>query len=184
MSIVTVGDLRKVLDERGWSCEALAAQVPISNMTLRRLLTKPDEALVPEKYQQLLNGLLSPPAAPAQLDPVEVVLSGMQQTRAEVLASLEADGRGVRKPELVLRDVGRRFDARDVPRAAMEMLSELRTHFPKVGRAGQALILGGLAYFLNPFDLIADTIVAVGFIDDLGVLALIHARMLAKTAKP
>lgn len=180
-----VGDLRRMLDARGWSPEELAQHVPVSNMTWRRLLSRQDSDALPAKYQALLARLESPAAADAAasaqdepaLDPVQVVLSGMGQTQAGVLSSMEADGAAVAAPREVLAQSTKRFRDRLVPTHVREMVADLRARWPQLGRAGQALVVGGLAYFLNPFDLIADSVLTVGFIDDLGVLTLIHGRL-------
>jgi uncharacterized membrane protein YkvA (DUF1232 family) len=36
----------------------------------------------------------------------------------------------------------------------------------------KAIIIGALGYFIMPFDLVADPTVAVGYVDDIGALAL------------
>lgn len=38
----------------------------------------------------------------------------------------------------------------------------------------KALIVGTLAYFINPFDIIPDMIPFVGFVDDLTIIALVY----------
>ncbi|MEN9799354.1 MAG: hypothetical protein RL653_3050, partial [Pseudomonadota bacterium] len=164
---------------RGWSPEVLADKVPVSNMTWRRLLAKADAEPLPAKYRALLSPLAGEGGAVSTdgLDPVGVVLSGMQQTRSEVLSSLSTDGAAVARPRQVLAESGRRLRSGLLPSRLVRLLRSLRSAYALAGRAGQALILGGLVYFLNPFDLIADSIVSVGLVDDLGVLSLIHARL-------
>lgn len=184
MTLQTVGDLRAFLEDRGWSCEVLAQQVPVSNMTWRRLLEKADQHPIPPKYVTLLEKLEVSAAPPSAINPTQVVLSGMRQTKSEVLASLEDDGRAIRRPAPLLARVTARFRDATVPKRAATLLADLRRRFPTVSRSGQALILGGFAYFINPFDLIADTIPTVGFVDDIGVLLLIQSRLTRGVNKP
>jgi uncharacterized membrane protein YkvA (DUF1232 family) len=43
---------------------------------------------------------------------------------------------------------------------------------PEVPKKEKAIIIGALGYFIMPFDLVADPTVAVGYVDDIGALAL------------
>lgn len=170
------------LDARGWSPEVLAEKVPVSNMTWRRLLAKADAEPLPAKYRALLSSLAEErgEVRAERLDPVGVVLTGMGQTRSEVLSSMSSDGVAVARPRQVLAESWRRLRSGLLPTRLVGLLRDLRRSYALAGRAGQALILGGLVYFLNPFDLIADSIVSVGLVDDLGVLTLIHSRLVAR----
>ena len=174
----TIGDLRAFLNERSWSCETLAEKVPVSNMTLRRLLARPDSDRIPEKYVSLLNAPFS--GHSAEIDDVAIVLSGMQQTRAEVAQTLCDDGGAVRDPRLLLTQVQAKVRQNHVPAKLKSLLKDATTTFNGLGRMGQCLILGACAYFMNPFDLIADPIVGIGFVDDIGILSIVGQKLRSK----
>ena len=182
MPIDTVGSLRRFLAGKQWSCEVLAQKVPVSNMTWRRLLQKNDEAPLPQKYQALLSGLVEEPQA-TTIDEVQLVLSGMQQTPTEVIGALSAEGASVDKPQVIFEKSRKRAKSRDVPERLRALLKTTSSAFLNIGRPGQFLILGGLAYFLNPMDLIADPIVGLGFADDVGIFTVIQQRLFGKKAK-
>jgi uncharacterized membrane protein YkvA (DUF1232 family) len=183
VQIKTVGDLRRFLDDRKWSCETLAEHVPVSNMTWRRLLEKPDHTLFPEKYRRLIEEsfLIESPGADS-LDPIELVLSGRQQTPTQFLESIAAEGLSVLSLKKHQKLVAKAQHSISAPASVIALVQELKQKLPSVGRTSQALILGGLAYFLNPVDLINDGIIALGFIDDIGVLTLIRAKCGGKPA--
>jgi uncharacterized membrane protein YkvA (DUF1232 family) len=175
----TTGELRQWLEARGWSPEVLSEKVPVSNMTWRQLLAKADAEPLPAESRALLAPLSRARgvAGTEGLDPVGVVLSGMRQTRSEVLTSMSTDGAAVARLRRVLAESWRRLRSGLLPSGVVGLLRSLRRSYALAGRTGQALILGGLVYFLNPFDLIADSVVSVGLVDDLGVLSLIQARL-------
>ena len=49
--------------------------------------------------------------------------------------------------------------------------------------AQMALIVGALLYFLNPLDLVADALVGIGFLDDVGVLGIVLRKLRAGRAR-
>lgn len=179
MKIATIGDLRRLLAERQWSCEVLAQKVPVSNMTWRRLLEKDDSEPIPPKYQHLLAGLLEP-STPAMVDAVQVVTSGMQQTQGEIIDLLVSDGAALSQPEEILESSRKRARLPNVPQQLHELVKSSSRALFSLGRAGQFLVFGGLAYFVNPLDLIADPIVGLGFVDDIGIFLLIRKKLFPK----
>lgn len=54
---------------------------------------------------------------------------------------------------------------------------------PEVHWGKKALVVGALAYFIIPADAIPDIAPAIGFLDDIGVIALV-IRYLGKEIKP
>ena len=48
---------------------------------------------------------------------------------------------------------------------------------PKVSIIDKAIIIGGLGYFISPFDIIPDAIPVVGYIDDMAVLMFVYSRV-------
>ncbi len=183
MSFETVGSLRNFLQEKSWSCEVLATHVAVSNMTWRRLLAKPDATPLPVKYRMLLGQALEADVGdghPAEsLDPLSIVLSGTGQTEDQVLFGLAKEGGKLHLNAHAKRLALKARHTVATPRRIHNLLRDLRRIFPLVGRGSQALILGGLVYFLNPFDLIADSVLSVGLLDDLGILLLIRSRLKA-----
>jgi hypothetical protein len=145
MAPTTTGELKRWLDAKGWSPETLAGHVPVSNMTWRRLLAKPADAPLPAKDRFLLASLEPGGSVPAGegLDPVDVVLSGIRQTRAEVLTGMSAEGAAVAVPRRLLTESWKRVGSGPLPRRLVALVKDLRQHYGVVGKAGQVLILGG-----------------------------------------
>lgn len=179
MTLQTVGDLRTFLVDQGWSCEKLAEKVPVSNMTWRRLLKQPDPTQLPEKYRQMLEPLTGD-ATPTSIDEIRLVLTGMQKTQAEIVDTLSADGETIGDSKKVFRQAQNRARATLVPARLKGFVREVTEAFSTLGHTGKVLVLGGLVYFINPFDLIADPIVGLGFLDDVGIFAVIHQRLFGK----
>ncbi len=48
---------------------------------------------------------------------------------------------------------------------------------PKVSFANKAIIIGGLGYFISPFDIIPDAIPVAGYIDDMAVLMFVYSTV-------
>lgn len=44
----------------------------------------------------------------------------------------------------------------------------------KLSRRDKAIVLGALIYFINPLDIIPDPTLFIGFLDDMGVVALVY----------
>ncbi len=44
----------------------------------------------------------------------------------------------------------------------------------KLSRRDKAIVIGALIYFINPLDLIPDPTLFIGFLDDMGVIALVY----------
>ncbi len=152
-------------------------------MTWRRLLARRDSQRVPDKYRAVLERHFAPPAATEtpELDPVAVVLSGAGGDKAGLLSGLRAEGEGVAEVDPLVRDVeAKARKTRLVPVRLSELVARLVEQIPKASNTAKALILGGLLYFLNPFDLIADAILGIGFVDDVGILVLIRERLQAR----
>lgn len=180
MSFENVGKLRLFLNERGWSCETLAMMVPVSNMTWRRLLAKEDEAPVPLKYQHLLMDSLKEESDERQVfevDPVATVLHAENKSAEEFLSCLQERGQTIMQDKSWRKDF---FDYRPTYPATDRLKNHLRLlkqEFPKAPKYIQAMILGGIAYLINPFDAIHDAIPAIGLVDDFGVLCLVRERL-------
>lgn len=44
----------------------------------------------------------------------------------------------------------------------------------RITRQDRALVIGGLLYFINPFDVVPDMVPLVGFLDDMAIIALVY----------
>ncbi len=170
-----VRDLRRLLDERGESPEQLAVRTGVSNMTWRRLLAKRDATTLPEKYRAILERHFAP--APA-LDPEGLALSGHGGSESQLLQRVAHDGRATENLDEVVRDADRkRSTTPHLPERLVAHLAGLVALVPSAPLAAKALIAGALLYFLNPFDLVADALVGIGFIDDIGVLGIVVRKL-------
>ena len=180
----TVGQLRHFLSDRGWSCERLSNHVAVSNMTWRRLLRLPDDEPIPQKYRPHLEPLCntqSQPANEAMPDPMSLVISGLGGTKANALRQLSNYGRSEDTPETLWGRITKISAELVVPTLLSQLISELKPLLKKASRSGRFLVLGALTYFLNPLDLIADHLIAVGLLDDIGVLLLVRSHLAQKS---
>jgi len=171
-----VRDLRRLLAERGESPEQLAERTGVSNMTWRRLLEKPDATVLPEKYRAILERHFAP--APPALDAHQIAVAGLGGSETAVLKRVAKDGRGAENVDTILRDTKRKQRSlRGVPERLTATLASLLALAPTAPMAAKALIVGALLYFLNPLDLVADALVGIGFIDDVGVLSIVLRKL-------
>lgn len=179
--ITTVGDLRAFLANHGWSCERLSRHVAVSNMTWRRLLKLPDHEPIPQKYLPHLESLHSTPAPQNHTsptpNPVALVISGLGGTKDRALRHLSQCGTQETDPDNIWTRIANLSADIIIPTLLSQLVSELKSLLKKSTRAGRLLILGALAYFLNPLDLIADHLIAIGLLDDLGVLMLVKSHI-------
>lgn len=170
MMIRSVGDLKAALKASGESPEQFARRTRISNMTIRRLLKKNDHELISEKNQELIHA--------GFFGPEEVVLSGYQMDRSHFLEKLEKDS----EPQGELTETFRKTvlkrvtSVKFIPQFELikNQISFFLSHFNDFEKGVKALVIGALIYFMNPADLIADAVMGIGFIDDLGVMNLVY----------
>lgn len=176
-----VSDLRHLLAEQHLSPEQLAERTGVSNMTWRRLLSKPDTSRMPEKYSAVLERQFAP--APPELDGHQIALAGFGGSEAAVLKRVAEDAGSIESESRLLRDVERkRRSVRGLPEKLATALATLVERLPKAPLAAKALILGALVYFLNPLDLVADALLGIGFLDDAGVVAIVLKKLSRTTA--
>lgn len=183
----TVGELRHFLANHGWSCERLSNHVAVSNMTWRRLLRLPDSEPIPQKYRPHLEPLSNPesgsqPREEGLPNPVALVISGLGGTRANALRHLLTCGRNETAPETLWGRITKISAELVIPTLLTQLVSDLRPWLQKASRSGRLLVLGALAYFLNPLDLIADHLVAIGLLDDIGVMMLVKSHLTSRKA--
>jgi uncharacterized membrane protein YkvA (DUF1232 family) len=178
-----VRDLRQLLAEYGLSPEQLAERTGVSNMTWRRLLSKRDATQLPEKYRAVLERHFAP--NPPELDEKRIALAGLGGSESAVLRRVAEDASAIESETRLLREVERkRKSVRGLPARLGASLADLLERLPRASLAAKALILGALAYFLNPLDLVADALLGIGFLDDAGVVAIVLKKLsLTKRAR-
>ncbi len=181
----TIGQLRTFLADRGWSCERLSNHVAVSNMTWRRLLRLPDDEPIPQKYRPHLEPLLpesTDSTHEAMPDPVALVVSGLGGTKANALRHLSNCGRKESAPETLWNRITKISAELVIPTLLTQLVYELKSLLKATSRSGRLLVLGALAYFLNPLDLVADHLIAIGLLDDIGVMMLVKSHLTARRA--
>jgi uncharacterized membrane protein YkvA (DUF1232 family) len=165
---MNVGDLRKMLQERGLSPEEFSKQVPISNMTIRRWLRKADKELIPPKYLphlQIMNGARGYDSRiPANLD-----ITNIESVSAYLMdISKEQDSLRDLQSDLTKKLGEKEFDMNFI-----SLIKDLKKWATQKENISASLIaIGALIYFINPVDLVPDYLGPVGFIDDFGVMTL------------
>jgi uncharacterized membrane protein YkvA (DUF1232 family) len=179
MKIRTVADLRNYLAERALSPEAFSHQCLISNMTLRRLLAQSEQKTIPQKYWATLDRAVS------QSPDLETTTSFLKfgefitEDFSAFAKTLEEQGKGEHDLEKMKRDIS---EKNKNPHIGKKLKELVRTLFEaikndQVSKKDKVLVIGALLYFLNPIDLIPDSIVGVGYLDDYAALSLVAARV-------
>lgn len=171
---ISVGDLRTFLEQKDWSPEDLARHLPVSNMTWRRLLARRDAIKVPEKYASLLAPLLA-----EEVESISVLKSGFQQSPEITMQTLAAALPEDASAEATVEGAKLHLKKVHAPVQLRLLLKELyKVLRQPLKQKARLVAVAALAYFINPFDLIADAVVGMGLIDDLGILitAVKHLR--------
>jgi uncharacterized membrane protein YkvA (DUF1232 family) len=101
-------------------------------------------------------------------------------TRANALRHLSTCGRNESAPETLWSRITKISADLVIPTLLTQLVSELRPLLKKASRSGRVLVLGALTYFLNPFDLIADHLIAIGLLDDIGVMMLVKSHLTSR----
>jgi uncharacterized membrane protein YkvA (DUF1232 family) len=175
MPIRTTRDLKKYLSERKLSPEAFARDTKISNMTIRRMLQRPTRWKLPEKYHLTLDH--------QGTSGIELPMFSLAGDFKVLMKDLEKSGREIKNVEDLSRKVERKVSKAKIGKnfvSHVKFLMQAITQ--KLPAKSKALAMGALVYFVNPFDLIPDALVGVGYLDDFAVLALV-CSYLAKNVK-
>ena len=159
----TVAELKNYLEKNGLSPEELSSQVNISNMTLRRLLQKTPQTFIPEKYRLQLAQLAYP-----SLSNVSDMVDYLNDTGETITG---------KKIDQVKADLDEKLKTAPVDSNFKEKLKSLgHDAFSSKNRKIQAIAIGALLYFINPFDLIPD-FTPLGYVDDIGVVTIAIAAI-------
>jgi len=177
--VKTISDLKRHLASSGLSPETLARDVKISNMTIRRLLQRPDSDLIPEKYLlQFQRSQTTPEGLGAEMwtERLQSLFNPAGGKDFEQLWSdLEESGKtagdyqGLQqrtKKKLLDPNLGRLI--KDQVKTVMKALFT-----DSIPLRLRLICAGALLYFINPMDLIPDTVPVVGYLDDFAIMSLV-----------
>jgi len=154
----TVADLKNYLEKNNLSPEEISPRVRISNMTLRRLLHKAPQTRIPEKYRLQLDQLAYP-----NLDNVSDMVDYLNHTGEAIHG---------KKIDQVKIDLDEKLKTAPVDSSFKDKIKMLgHEAFSSSNRKIQAIAVGALLYFINPFDLIPD-FTPLGYVDDIGVVTI------------
>jgi uncharacterized membrane protein YkvA (DUF1232 family) len=203
-----LSQLRILLKESGTSPEQFGQRIELSGMTLRRLLKKPDETVLPESYEPLvrkgvysliLEGRIKPDSQVAQ----EVIRESPNLSFAAAIHALgfrEASmEQGESHPEKVLIGLSE-IGASPQHQSEVQRNKKEISRFRKLGKEWSRRVTmlgrviksreltqmeklsayGALFYLITVFDLIPDTIPVFGVLDDFAVLGIVVAYYLQK----
>lgn len=159
---MTVERLNARMRDMNLSPERLAEMVPISNMTIRRLLEKPPQTVVPDKHR-------------AHLEPVLQMGGSFQGEQLhDLVDQLKDDGAKVEDTKKIESQLKKKIKevSAELRQLGNELWKYASTKKTQKSMATRSIALGALLYFINPFDLIPDSIPVVGYLDDFAVMTL------------
>ena len=168
MKKIRVQDLKKIIKEGSLSPEQLAQDLPISNMTIRRWLTKPDAFEIPAKYHIYFQ---------SKTNDLNFNLNEIK-TEADFEKDLTRQGEKELQNKNFIKKVNSYLKT-SVKQNEITLLVQELLFFIKAtqNKKMKLLAIGALAYLLNPFDIIPDGVGFLGFIDDFGVISYTLAKI-------
>jgi uncharacterized membrane protein YkvA (DUF1232 family) len=182
---MTIKDLRKHLETTRQSPEQLAQKVNVSNMTIRRLLKRPDDEKIPAKYIANFSRMMSPNNSLAEIEQFQNV-NESEMSFEDVIEDLKQTGEKVKDPVDVEVQLNEKLTD---PRIKGDFLSRVKylkdVAFDKhATRLAKAVAFGALLYLINPMDLIPDNLVPFGYVDDLAILSIAIGYLMRKGLSP
>ena len=183
MKIRTTQDLQNYLNSQKLSPESFSKKCMISNMTIRRYLSKPNEFQIPMKYWAAFDRASEGESASAKTG--EWFKQAMEQDFSGLADTLEESGRGEHDLNQMKEDLKSKKKSPHVGQKLKEAVTTLFSAITnnQLPTRDRFLAIGALIYFLNPVDLIPDATPVVGYLDDYAVLTMVVAR-LALHVKP
>lgn len=170
IQIKTVGDLKNYLSQLNESPEQLSKRIPISNMTLRRLLKQDNAKEIPEKYQRLLE---TDRTGHQAVEYTQGRALSDPKSFDSIVEQLKVDGEKIEQPEEIERQLTEKFKKIKIDVRLKQALRTLAEEaFSSKSAHTASMALGGLLYFLNPADLIPDLIPGFGFVDDFSIATI------------
>ena len=172
MKLRTVKDLKIYLKQEKLSPESFANLALISNMTIRRLMLKPTNSPLPVKYHATFDQVtLEAKKTDHFLPNTDDFLS--------LVDSLEEAGKGEHDLNQIKEELGIKSKNPHVCKKLVNLSQMVYQSIMsnQISKKDKLLAIGAILYFLNPIDLIPDTMVGVGFLDDYAVLSMVAARL-------
>jgi uncharacterized membrane protein YkvA (DUF1232 family) len=203
-----LSQLRLLLKEAGTSPEQFGQRIDLSGMTLRRLLKKPDDTVLPESYEPLvrtgvysliIDGRIKAESQVAQeviRDSPNLSFSAAIHALGFRQASMEQGASHPEKMLIGLSEIG----ASPQHQSKVQQNKKEISRFRKLGKEWSRRITtlvavvksrkltqmeklsayGALFYLITVFDLIPDTIPVFGLLDDFAILGIVTAYYLRK----
>lgn len=169
---MTVEMLSAKMKKLELSPEKLSEMVPLSNMTIRRLLAKSPGTKISEKHRVLLNPVFqkSPFAEKWQhgSGDLESVVDQLQTDGAQVESVAELKTQLAGKFKLV---------SGEMIRLAKTLWQYAAMKKDDKSFVTRSIAIGAILYFINPFDLVPDSIPVVGYLDDFAVMTLALSKI-------
>jgi uncharacterized membrane protein YkvA (DUF1232 family) len=178
MPIRTVADLKRVMKDKGVSPERLGEATNISNMTLRRLLKKYPTAKIPTRYQVQLDFYEMGSPAIAEIPSAGHGQPADFEKFQPLIKQLEDEGSKLKDITGLKRSIRSKLADRKLHKTFFAQVQSLVKATTETGKRTRALAVGALLYFINPFDLIPDAVVGIGYLDDFAVVSLVSALVL------
>jgi uncharacterized membrane protein YkvA (DUF1232 family) len=200
--------LRGLLKEAGSSPEQFGRRIELSGMTLRRLLKKPDDTVLPDAYEPLVRKgvyslILDDRIKPESLVAQEVMRDSPNLSFAAAIHALgfsvSSMEQGQSHPDKVLiglSEIGASPQHQSEVRQNKKEISRFRKlgeewsrrittlgaviRSRKLTQMEKLSAYGALFYLITVFDLIPDTIPVFGVLDDFAILGIVTAYYLRK----
>lgn len=166
MKIRRVKDLATYLEIEALTPESLGNKLGISNMTIRRLLKKNRSVEIPLKYQTLFDRL-------SPMSEFSFFSTCQDMGFEPLLLQIEMDGQKCKDADQKFREASKKAKAEKLGSGILSLIRVLgRALRAENSIRMKAIAAGALLYFLNPIDLIPDSIPSFGYIDDFAVLTI------------
>jgi uncharacterized membrane protein YkvA (DUF1232 family) len=194
--------LLTICREARLSPEEMAKRMDVSNMTVRRWMGKPGATKLPKIYSEALESAVFELMKESRLDPASAIAQDVmshsqfrsfraaidslglskdlletpgQKEEDRLMAALAQMGADSEKKRLVEKKWPEILSFRNKSEAWSKCIETLLAVIQSKEQIlrNKLMVYGSLFYLICPFDLIADFIPAVGYLDDLAVLGIV-----------
>jgi uncharacterized membrane protein YkvA (DUF1232 family) len=171
--IRTIGDLNRYMILHELSPEALARKVLLSNMTIRRMLRLKASEKISEKYWPLFDQLSKDSVEPAHSH-FQKISSSFFTDFKSLTQDLEKAGTEAQNIDQIKEDACSKMNDEAIGTGLKTSIKVLLNTVSgsNTSLRSRAIAIGALIYFVNPFDLIPDALVGVGYLDDMAVASV------------